>query len=236
MKVGPDISRVAALIGDPARANMLSALMDGRALTASELAQEAGVTRQTASAHLAQLIEGGLLERIAQGRHRFFRLHDPDVAHALEALMSVAEKGVGRRVRPGPRDEELRLARICYDHLAGELGVSLLAGMVRQRWLEPGDDPVPTPNGRAALAEFGIDMAALEAARRPVCRTCLDWSMRRHHLAGGLGAALLGRFEALGWARRMPGSRVVAFSPQGRRGFDAWLGPGTAVAASAAPG
>jgi len=226
MKEGPDIARLAALIGDPARANILTALMDGRALTASELASHAGVTKQTASAHLAKLLDGGLLACEAQGRHRYFRLNGSDVAAALESLMGVAAKRRGRRTRTGPKDPALRKARICYDHLAGELGVHLYDRLLERGWLAERESGLTvTPLGKTALADFGILLEALSrGSRRKLCRSCLDWSLRRHHLAGSLGQALLQRFEALKWARRQPDSRIVAFTPPGERAFLTWLG------------
>ncbi|MEM1382993.1 MAG: winged helix-turn-helix domain-containing protein [Pseudomonadota bacterium] len=216
MKDGPDIARAAALIGDPARANMLSALMDGRALTASELAAEAGVGLPTASAHLTRMAEGGLVLPSKQGRHRYFGLAGPEVAAALEALMGLAAAHGPTRTRPGPKDPALRRARICYDHLAGELGVALCDGLLARDWLSGGGEDLKiTATGRAALSDFGLDIDRIQNARRPTCRTCLDWSARRSHLAGGLGAALLARMFGLGWARRESGSRVIRFSPRG---------------------
>ena len=135
MKTGPDIARVASLVGDPARANMLSALMSGRALTASELAQEAGITPQTASSHLAKLEAGGLVEPEKQGRHRYYRLADPDVGGVLEGLAALAARAGHMRVRTGPKDPALRRARVCYDHLAGDLGVQMLESMKAQKLL-----------------------------------------------------------------------------------------------------
>lgn len=223
MKEGPDIARIAALMGDPARANMLAALIDGRALTASELATEAGVTKQTASSHLAKLADGGLLAGEAQGRHRYFRLADEDVGQAIEALMSLASAR-GSRTRTGPRDPALRRARVCYGHLAGEMGVALFDSLSRRRWLALDGDLMLTPAGAKALTRFGVDVEALSALRRPMCRACLDWSERRHHLAGSLGEALMARFTAMGWARREKNSRVVRFSPRGERDFAKWIG------------
>lgn len=206
MREGPDIARVAALIGDPGRAAMLCALMDGSALAAGELAVEAGVTKPTASGHLARLTEAGLLAVDVQGRHRYYRLVDDDVARALEALMGVADRGPGRRTRLGPRDPALRRARTCYDHLAGELAVAMMARMRAAGWLH---DLALTERGRIGLATLGVDLGAIERARRPVCRTCLDWSARRHHLSGGAGRALFALMLDRGWVRREPGSRLV---------------------------
>jgi DNA-binding transcriptional ArsR family regulator len=223
MKEGPDIARIASLMGDPARANMLAALSDGRALTAGELAGEAGVTKQTASSHLSRLSTGGLLVCEAQGRHRYYRLAGEDVSHVIEAMMGVANGGPPTRT--GPRDPALRKARVCYNHLAGEMGVALFRGMGRRRWLSMEEDGISlTPSGRGAFTEFGLDMDALLGLRRPLCRACVDWSERRHHLAGSLGQALFGRFIELGWAKREKSSRIVTFNPKGERAFVSWLG------------
>ena len=221
MKEGPDISGIAHLIGDPARANMLTALMDGRALTASELTSHAGVTKQTTSAHLSKLVAGGLLSVESQGRHRYFRLADMDIATALEALMGVAEKGRGKRTRTGPKDPALRKARVCYKHLAGEMGVHMHDRMHDLGWLE--DSAALTSKGEATLGKAGIDVPTLSNKRREMCRPCLDWSMRRHHLAGSIGDALLASFIAKGWARRLPDTRIIAFSRPGEKAFMDWL-------------
>jgi DNA-binding transcriptional ArsR family regulator len=220
MKTGPDIALVASLVGDPARANMLTALMSGRALTASELAREAGVTPQTASAHLGRLEAGGLLAREKQGRHRYYRLTGPDVAAVLEGLMGLAARMGHTRVRTGPKDPALRHARACYDHLAGDLGVLLFDGLVARRLITIGEDGVRvTPVGVAAFHDFGIDTAALSQSRRPLCKACLDWSCRRSHLGGTLGVAVLSRLYDLKWARRAADSRIVVFSRQGEEKF-----------------
>ena len=221
MREGPDIARIASLVGDPARANMLTALMGGAALTASELAMEAGVGLPTASSHLAKLGEGGLLSQSSQGRHRYFRLAGPQVAAMLEAIMGVAE-GVGpKRARPGPRDASMREARVCYDHLAGGQAVSMLDGFVARGILKrDGEDIAMGKAGPVFFADSGIDLSSLPGKRRPVCRACLDWSVRRSHLAGALGAAILDRILAEKWARRDPESRAVRFTPPGRRAFE----------------
>lgn len=218
MKDGPVVASVAALLGDPARANMLTALMDGRALTVSELAEAAGVTLPTASGHLSRLGAAGLLVAERQGRHRYYRLSGPDVAGVLEGLMGLAQRTGAVRVRTGPRDAALRDARVCYDHLAGERGVALLGRLEARGWIAGGEAPRLTDFGREGLARLGIDVSALESGRRPVCRCCLDWSERRHHLAGALGAALLAHILDRRWARRGEG-RVVAFTPTGAKAF-----------------
>ena len=219
---------VASLVGDPARANMLTALMTGRALTASELAQEAGITPQTASSHLAKLEAGGLIEPEKQGRHRYYRLADPDVASVLEALAGLAARAGHMRVRTGPKDPALRRARICYDHLAGDLGVQMFDSMKRQKLVRQQKQDIElTAEGRRFMAKaLQIDEEMLRHPRRPVCKACLDWSERRHHLAGTLGAALMTRFTELKWASRdsTPGSRVINFSHHGERRFAALFG------------
>ena len=211
MKDGPVISEIAALVGDPARANMLMALLDGRALTVSELAGAAGVALPTASGHLAKLETAGLLVAEKQGRHRYLRLSGPDVAEALEGLMSLAARTGAFRVRTGPKDAALRDARVCYDHLAGHRAVALLQGLESRGWLK-GEGL--TPEGRAGLTRLGIDLQPLERARRPLCRHCLDWSERRSHLGGALGAAILDLILDRRWARREAG-RVLSFSREG---------------------
>jgi len=220
MKAGPSVAPVAALVGDPARANMLAALMSGKALTASELANEAGVTLPTASSHLTKLETGGLIAGLKQGRHRYFRLADEDVAEMLEKMMGVAARAGHTRTRTGPADPALRMARVCYDHLAGEMGVALFDGLVDAGVIAGAENALRvTRRGETFLEKFDIDLAALSKERRAVCKSCLDWSMRRQHLGGGLGAALLERFFALHWARRDRESRVVHFTPDGARKF-----------------
>ncbi|WP_407175203.1 ArsR/SmtB family transcription factor [Bradyrhizobium sp. STM 3562] len=230
MKAGPDIAMVASLVGDPARANMLTALLSGRALTASELAQEAGITPQTASSHLAKLEAGGLIEPEKQGRHRYYRLSDPDVAGVLEGLAGLAARAGHMRVRTGPKDPALRRARICYDHLAGDLGVQMLESMKAQKLVRQKKQDIElTPEGERFLEKnLQISPRMLAHPRRPLCKACLDWSERRHHLAGMLGAALMARFTELKWAARdpTPGSRVVNFSRTGEKRFAALFGKG----------
>lgn len=223
MKEGPVIASVAALLGDPARANILTALIDGRALTVSELARAAGVTIQTASGHLAKLADAHLLVGEKQGRHRYFRLSGPDVAQVLEALMGLAQRTGAVRVRVGPTDEALRSARICYDHLAGERGVAMLDSLRRRRLIAGDEDLALTPSGRDFFADFGIDLPSLERGRRPLCRACLDWSERRSHLGGALGAAILAQVMDRDWARR--DGRTLLFSHDGLKQFVEHIAP-----------
>ncbi|MEO8059491.1 MAG: helix-turn-helix domain-containing protein [Burkholderiales bacterium] len=226
MKDGPSIVRIAALIGDHARADVLTALMADRALTATELAGIAGVTKQTISAHLAKLLDAGLLSVEHQGRHRYFRLADADVAQLLESLMGVAFRTGAVRLRSSPREPALRKARVCYDHLAGEFGVLAFEALLARRVFKSDTNSetsglVLTNVGAAWFAELGIDITAAAAQRRAFCRPCLDWGERRHHLGGALGTALLERLFELGWARRAKGSRVVNFTPKGEPAFRA---------------
>ncbi len=216
---GNTLAWVAGLIGDPARANILSALMDGRALTAGELAWHAGVSAQTTSGHLAKLAEARLVAVERQGRRRYHRLATPEVARAVEALMAVAGAGPARHRPAGPRDEALRAARTCYDHLAGRLGTSLADSLRERGHVVVADEA----DGAAAITdqgtrflrdELGIELAA--SGRRPLCRTCLDWSERRPHFAGRLGAALCRRFSELGWIEPSRDSRAVAITGAGR--------------------
>lgn len=225
MKDGPQIATIAALIGDPARANILTALMTGRALTATELAAEAGVTAQTASSHLRKLEDGGLIAHRAQGRHRYYALTGEEVARALEGLMGLAaQKGHVPR-RTGPKDPELRAARVCYNHLAGEAGVRMFRAMQARGHFAPAPEGLAlTAAGMAFARELGVDPAALPPSRAPMCRECLDWSMRQSHLAGRLGRAMLARFEALDWVARVPGTRILRFSGKGRAGFEQLFG------------
>jgi DNA-binding transcriptional ArsR family regulator len=220
MKEGPDIARVAALIGDPARANILTALMSGKALTASELAAEAGVGLPTASSHLRKLEEGGLIAQRKSGRHRYFTLSDDEVAKVLEALMGLAAGHGHLRTRTGPKDDALRRARVCYNHLAGEMGVQMYHAL-RARGFVTGEDEelALTDSGRSFVVGLGVDLAALPRSRAPLCRECLDWSARQSHLAGQLGRALLTQFIANGWARRAKDSRAVIFTRQGEVAF-----------------
>jgi len=216
---------VASLVGDPARANMLTALMTGRALTASELAQEAGITPQTASSHLSKLEAGRLIEPEKQGRHRYYRLADPDVAGVLEGLAGLAARAGHMRLRTGPKDPALRRARICYDHLAGDLGVQMLDSMKAQRLVRQTkhDIELTAEGARFLERHLQISQTMLAHPRRAVCKACLDWSERRHHLAGTLGAAMMSRFAELKWAARdsVPGSRVVNFTRIGEKRFAA---------------
>ncbi|HEY4142477.1 MAG TPA: helix-turn-helix transcriptional regulator [Pseudolabrys sp.] len=221
-------AEVAALAGDPARANMLHALMDGRALTASELAHAAGITPQTASGHLSQLAAAGLLTVNQQGRHRYHRLASPAVARMMESIMQVAAETAPRprKVFTGPRDAALREGRTCYDHLAGRLGVSLADAMVSHGFIELDTDAgIVTATGMALMQRLGIDLNPNKKGRM-LCRPCLDWSERRLHLAGTVGTALCAHCFEAGWIRRVDGTRAVTVTVKGQKGLREVFGIG----------
>lgn len=225
MKSGPNIAALAALIGEPARANMLTALMSGKALTATELAHEAGITAQTASSHLRKLQEADLITLTQQGRHRYFTLGDDDVATAIEALMGLAASRGHLRTRTGPKDPDLRRARVCYNHLAGEMGVQMYRSMCAQSLFDTNAGQLDlSPKGAAFVTELGLDLTRPRGSKTPICRECLDWSMRQSHLAGHLGRALLSHFITLGWAVRVPDSRIIRFNRNGQAQFNLLFG------------
>jgi DNA-binding transcriptional ArsR family regulator len=230
-----DLARVGALIGDPGRARVLQALADGRELPASVLASEAGVAASTASVHLGKLLDGGLVAVERHGRHRYYRLAAPEVARALEALAAVAPPAPVRSLRDGTRAQAVRAARTCYDHLAGRLGVALMAGLLREGVLTGGDgryelgagDDRPaaagreldyrlTDGGARRLRDLGVDVDSALAGPRAPIRYCIDWSEQAHHLSGALGAALAARLIELRWVTRLPRTRAVRVSDEGR--------------------
>lgn len=221
------ITEVAALIGEPARATMLVALMDGRALTAGELATVAGVSPSTASEHLGRMLETGLLALERQGRHRYYRVSNASVAGLVENLMSVsgelaAATRASRPVSVGPSDRALRRARLCYDHLAGEIAVGIATSMTKRGQLELNQDGGSvSEEGLDFLVSVGVDLRSDTRRSRPnaLCRPCLDWSERRAHIAGSLGRQLLGAFIQRGWVRPQRASRIVDITPLGLQEF-----------------
>jgi DNA-binding transcriptional ArsR family regulator len=232
MRGEPNIAAVAALIGDPARAAILLALADGRALPAGELAAFAGLSSSAASAHLRKLLEGGLLALELSGRHRYYRFAGPGVAAALEGLALIAAQQPSRSVvARSPQAQALRYARTCYDHLAGELGVDIAYALRDRGLIAPvgqGKGVDVTEAGVAWLdAVFGIDLSKLKPGRHGLACKCLDWTERRHHLAGPLGARLFQRCCELGWLKRTPQSRAVQLTRRGRDGLRAELGIGS---------
>ncbi|HEX2113632.1 MAG TPA: winged helix-turn-helix domain-containing protein [Alphaproteobacteria bacterium] len=225
MTTNARFAEIAALAGDPARVGMLHALLDGRALTATELARAAGVSPQTASGHLARLNRAGLIAVHQQGRHRYHRLASAAVAQMMEGIMQVAALAnpVPRPMVVGPRDAALRHARTCYDHLAGRLGVALADAMVESGHVELTEDAgLLTDSGMVLLKRAGLDVDSITAgkrAKRVLCRPCLDWSERRPHLAGALGAALCTHSLENGWIRRIDGTRAVSITRKGEQGL-----------------
>ena len=222
---GPIIAETAALVGDPARATMLSALLDGRPLTASELALAARITPQTASTHLAKLTAAGVLSMVRDGRHRCFRLASPAVVEMIEGIVAVA---LQKRPRYAPLSRQARAlsaARICYDHLAGRLSVDLTDAFVAREYIVLDADVAQiTATGIRFFAEFGSELPTLRSTRRQFCRLCLDWTERRPHIAGAVGAAITKRYFDLGWMERMKRSHAVIVTPLGRRGFQKTFG------------
>jgi DNA-binding transcriptional ArsR family regulator len=222
MTEAPNITRLAAPLADPARARMVTLLMDGRARTVTELGAATGLTKASASEHAARLLDAGLLAAERQGRHKYLRLASPEVARLIEAMMALAPAAPQHF---GPRDPALREARLCYNHLAGALGVALYRSLSARGFLAhvPGGLDL-TPAGRAFCTDFGLSPSDLGPARAPnsrapLCRDCLDWSERQSHLGGRLGRLLLSRMESLGWLRRTDGSRALAISAPGRAAF-----------------
>jgi DNA-binding transcriptional ArsR family regulator len=214
------LAEVAALVGDPARANILSALMDGRALTAGELAAAARVSPQTTSGHLSKLAAARLLALEKQGRHRYYRLASPLVGRMIEGIMAVAAEGPPRYRPPSKVDDAMRVARSCYDHLAGKLGVGLADALCGHGYVLLADEGGEvTEAGAQFLAGFGLDLDAVRGRRRIFCRPCLDWTERRPHLAGAVGAALASRCFDLGWIERRRDDRALTITSAGRRGF-----------------
>jgi DNA-binding transcriptional ArsR family regulator len=214
---GPYLAEIAHLMGDPARANMLHALMDGRALTAKELAWLAGVAPQTASGHLAKLMQGSLLAVAVQGRHRYYRLAGPEVAAALEGLMVLAGMEPSRRRLPSRVGEELSQARTCYDHFAGRLGIGIHDALVSGGHLTVSEGGYGlTRSGEAVFAALGIEAIQASKGRRAALRPCLDWSERRPHLDGHLAATLACRCFEMEWTLRRKDSRAVVLTEAGR--------------------
>ena len=220
MSNAPQIAEVAALVGDPARANILCALLGGRALTATELAYAAGVTPQTTSGHLAKLAGARLLVPMKQGRHRYYRLAGPHVGQMLEGIMNVAIASPPRFQPKSPADDKLRHARTCYDHIAGVLGVGLAESLSEREHVILGDEAGEvTSAGAEFFAQLSVDLTAARAKRRLFCRPCLDWTERRPHIGGAVGAALANRCFELKWIERVRDTRALTVTPAGRRGL-----------------
>jgi DNA-binding transcriptional ArsR family regulator len=219
--VGTDFAAVARLLANPARSAVADALMDGRPLTAGELAQIAGVRASTMSEHLGELLDGGLVAVITAGRHRYYELSSAEIAEALEALSRICPATPVRSLRQSVTDRTLRRARLCYDHVAGALGVALLDHMRSAEWLASGAGPdfEVTGPGAQALAGIGVEIEGCRRARRHFARSCLDWSERRPHLAGALGAAMTSALLDLQWLRRAGTGRGLTVTSQGEHGL-----------------
>lgn len=222
---GPNFTKIAAAIGDPVRAEMLTALMSGRALTATELATHAGITKQTGSTHLRRLLDARLIAMHAQGRHRYFAIANEDVAQLIERMTGIAADASTVQLRTGPREPALRRARVCYDHLAGELAVGMFDRFLSEQWLHFERQALAlTADGESSLTSFGVDLDRVRTQKRALCRACMDWSERRNHLAGALGAAILERILDRGWAKRERASRLIVFRASGERAFKQTFG------------
>jgi DNA-binding transcriptional ArsR family regulator len=223
-----NLAATAHLMGDPARAAMLVAMLDGRAFTAGELARTSGIAPSTASGHLAKLHDGGLISLHAQGRHRYYQLASADVGNMIERMMAVtselaAAHALSKPIFTGPRDQALRRARVCYDHLAGEIAVGVTDQMTqRDELVMDCDGAMITPAGLALLESLGVPpgIAREKGNAHALCRPCLDWSERKPHLAGAIAAALFQRFQTLGWIKRMSQGRALEILPKGRLGFE----------------
>jgi DNA-binding transcriptional ArsR family regulator len=220
MDADADLAAVAGLIGEPARAGILLSLLEGRPLRAGELATRSRLSPSLASMHLRKLLDGGLVDVAREGRERRYRIASPSVARAVESLLRIAPGRPARSLRESQRGEALRAGRTCYDHLAGRLGVALTEAMGERHLLHPLDGSYQlTGAGRSCLENLGVDVAGAEAGRRAFARQCLDWTERRPHLAGALGAAITGRLFDLRWLERRPGTRAVRLTPAGDRGL-----------------
>jgi DNA-binding transcriptional ArsR family regulator len=231
MTESPNIAALAAPLADPARARMVLALMDGRARTVGELGAAAGLTKASASEHAAKLHDAGFLKADKQGRHKYLTLASPEVARLIEAMMALAGHTPTGMPQPGPRDPALREARLCYNHLAGALGVQVYQSFSARGYLAHRLDGLDlTTDGHAFCRAFGLAKTDLTPARTPLCRDCLDWSERQSHLGGRLGRLLLARMEAQVWLRRRPESRALTVTPEGRRALAGAFPPATAEA------
>jgi DNA-binding transcriptional ArsR family regulator len=230
MSTANELAEIGALFGDPVRANMVTLLLDGRRHTAGELAASAGVARSTASWHLSRLEDGFLVDSVRSGRNRYFKLPSSATAQLIETALTLATQE-RRRHRPATRaDEIMKNARTCYDHLTGHLGVMLTDALIKKRWIVLSTDGGEvTRRGERGLAEFGLDLAQIKSQKHIYCRPCLDWTERRFHVAGAIGAAIARRCFELGWVERLPGSRALKVSKSGDAGFARTFGisPGT---------
>ena len=220
MSINPNMAEVASLLSETSRATILASLMDGRFHTASELAYMAAIKPQTASFHLTKLVDGKLVSVEKQGRHRYFRLANEEIAQFIESFLAISPLPEVRSLKQSSQMKLLQEARTCYDHLAGKLGVALTDSMLKSGYLEKVEKEfVLTPLGEQFFTDFGIDLKVLKKKRRSFSNVCLDWSERRHHLAGALGHGLLTHFLDLGWITRVPSIRAIKITEIGKDGF-----------------
>ncbi|WP_179031380.1 ArsR/SmtB family transcription factor [Paenibacillus kribbensis] len=220
MSTKSNVAMIASLVSEPSRAAILTVLLDGRFHTASELAHMAGIKPQTASFHLAKMTDAQVVTVEKQGRHRYFGIQNPEVARVMESLLSIAPPVQIKSFKQASENEAIRLARTCYDHLAGHLGVQIMDSLINKGMLfEDQDGLYVTEKGEAFFADFQIDLTQIKQRRRSFSHKCLDWSERRHHLAGALGSALLDRLLTLHWIERLPTTRAIRITADGKRGF-----------------
>lgn len=218
MLADADLAGIAALLGDRRRAGIMLALMGGQALPAHELAGRVGASSSLASSHLSKLLDGGLLTAQRRGRERYYAIASQDVARALEGLLAIAPVRRAKSLRESSTGQAIRRARTCYDHLAGELGVGLTEALEGRAMISAHDGGYTlTASGEKRLRALGVDIAAARGRRRVFARQCIDWTHRRPHLAGSLGAAIADQLLALGWIRRVPNTRALAVTPDGAR-------------------
>lgn len=220
MSTKSNVAMIASLVSEPSRAAILTALLDGRFHTASELAHMAGIKPQTASFHLAKMTEAQVVTVEKQGRHRYYGIQDPEVARVMELFLSIAPSVPIHSFKHASENEALRLARTCYDHVAGQLGVQLMSFFIQKGILSEDQDGLHiTEQGETFFTDFQIDLKKTRQKRRSFSHKCLDWSERRHHLAGALGSALLDRLFELNWIERLPTTRAIRVTADGKRGF-----------------
>ncbi|TQR97483.1 ArsR/SmtB family transcription factor [Paenibacillus ottowii] len=220
MSTKSNVAMIASLVSEPSRAAILTALLDGRFHTASELAHMAGIKPQTASFHLAKMTEAQVVTVEKQGRHRYYGIQDPEVAQVMESLLSIAPPVPIKSFKQASENEAIRLARTCYDHIAGYLGVQIMSFFIQKGILSEDQDGLHiTQQGEIFFADFQINLKNTRQKRRSFSHKCLDWSERRHHLAGALGKALLDRLFELHWIEHLPTTRAIRITADGKRGF-----------------
>lgn len=220
MGINPNMAEIASLLGETSRATMLASMMDGRFHTASELAYMAAIKPQTASFHLAKLVDGKLVKVEKQGRHRYFQLADEEIAHLLESFLAISPPPEVRSLKQSSQMKLLQGARTCYDHLAGKLGVQLTDSLLNAGYLKLEEKQfLITSEGTQFFTDFGLDLVDLKRKRRSFSPACLDWSERRYHLAGALGQGILAHLLSLRWVTRVPSIRAIKVTERGRAGF-----------------